>query len=109
MIVLCLLAIALLSFVRISMWVQVGLTLALPVLVTSSHSRCGRWVSWHLSPTSPVNVPATCALDLESLLLVRTTSGQRYNVRTSARDSGPALPVLPSGIPSLRGWPESDR
>jgi len=44
-------------------------------VVPSSHSRCGRWVSWHLSPTSPVNVPSTCALDLESLPSFRTASG----------------------------------
>jgi len=41
-------------------------------VVLSKPSRCGRWVSWHLSPTSPVNVPSTCALGLESCPPART-------------------------------------
>ena len=46
-------------------------------------SRCGRWVSWHLCPTSPVNVPSTCALGLGILSRRPDGAGRSFDVRTS--------------------------
>lgn len=62
----------------------------------SQASRGGRWVSWHLSPTSPVNVPSTCALDSNPVHPAgRSRSGYSYNVRTTRGVSLLTRPVLP--------------